>query len=83
MPFMWKLNDGTEFEFPTARETGKLKHALRVTRDLDKQNLDTTFAIIEEMFGSEGELIEAYEKVDFEDEKAWSKKFFGGLDPKA
>jgi hypothetical protein len=86
MAFTFTLNDGTEYEFPTANETGKLKAALRRTRKMPKEgpgSEDFTFTLMELILGEEGPDIEAYEKVDFVNEGEFAKKFFGGLDPKA
>lgn len=84
MAFKFELNDGTEYEFPTAKETGKLKYALYKTRGVDKEDTqEYFFALMSALFGEETPNFEAWLNVPLEKEEAWQKEFYGRLDPKA
>lgn len=85
MPFIAKLNNGKEVEFPYATETGMVKAAYRRTRNMpqntDKEIGDFGLTMIEILLDGNEELLDAYDRL--EDDAAFMKKFFGGLDPKA
>lgn len=84
MSFKFELNDGENYEFPTAKETGKLKYALYKTRKInkDEDSQEYWFALMEALYGEGTEHFEAWLNVPMENEADWQKEFYGKIDPK-